>query len=69
MFMIRRSLNTGCTPGLAVSANRQILYALMVGAVMIGLSGCGQKGNLYLTDTSSETIAIGTEASDDPNDY
>ena len=67
--MIRRFSNTGCTPGLAVKANRQILYALMVSAVMIGLSGCGQKGNLYLTDTSSETIAIGTEAGDDPNDY
>ncbi len=65
MFTIRRSSNTGSS----VSANRQVLYALLVGTVMVGLSGCGQKGNLYLTDTSSETIAIGAEASDDPNDY
>ncbi len=65
MFTIRRSSNTGSSIG----ANRQALYVLLIGTVMVGLSGCGQKGDLYLTDTSSETIAIGAEASDDPNDY
>ncbi|MGO2386142.1 MAG: LPS translocon maturation chaperone LptM [Psychrobacter sp.] len=40
-----------------VRTSRQIVATLFIGsAVIVGLSGCGQKGDLYLADSSSQTI-------------
>ncbi|GAF51869.1 lipoprotein [Psychrobacter sp. JCM 18900] len=37
--------------------SRQAVATLFIGSVvMLGLSGCGQKGDLYLADSSSQTI-------------
>ncbi|MBO1531403.1 lipoprotein [Psychrobacter sp. F1192] len=68
MITTRRSSDTHSN-GLFFGIDRQMLYVLTIGSVMAGLAGCGQKGNLYLTDTSSEVVAIAEEVSDDPNDY
>lgn len=40
-----------------VRTSRQVVATLFIGsAVIVGLSGCGQKGDLYLADSSSQTI-------------
>lgn len=57
MFTIRRTSNFN-------SANLSVIakpsnYQLMVAALVIGtaaLAGCGQKGDLYLTESSSQTV-------------
>lgn len=55
MLTIRQSLKT--EQANAVSISRRVLSTFIMGSVvMLGLSGCGQKGNLYLADSSSQTI-------------
>ena len=64
MFTIRRSLNTKRIQNLSANSGRQAVWALMIGsAVMVGLSGCGQKGDLYLAEPSSQTVAGNAELS------
>lgn len=61
MFILHRSSNIRCTPKLSVSTNRQAVWSLLIGsAVMMALSGCGQKGELYLAQPSSQTITDST---------
>lgn len=58
MFTIRRSLDIRGTQNLSANSGRHAIWALMIGsAVMLGLSGCGQKGDLYLAEPSSQTVA------------
>ncbi len=64
MFIIRRSLNIRGTQNLSTDSVRHATWALMISktvivgsAVMLGLSGCGQKGDLYLAEPSSQTVA------------
>ncbi|OLF37607.1 MULTISPECIES: LPS translocon maturation chaperone LptM [unclassified Psychrobacter] len=58
MFTIRRSLDIRGTQNLSANSGRHAIWTLMIGsAVMLGLSGCGQKGDLYLAEPSSQTVA------------
>lgn len=64
MFTLYRFSNIGCTPKLSVSLSRQAVWSLLLGsAAMIALPGCGQKGELYLAEPSSQTV-IDSTASD-----
>lgn len=64
MFTIRRSLSTKRIQNLSAHSGRQAISTLMIGsAVMLGLSGCGQKGDLYIAEPSSQTVAGNTELS------
>lgn len=59
MFTIRHSLKTEHANTVRVS--RRVLSIVMMGSVvLLGLSGCGQKGALYLTDASGQTVLEGT---------
>ncbi|MEZ7501591.1 lipoprotein [Psychrobacter sp. Arc29] len=56
MSTIPRSSETGHI-ALWRLVSRRAITALVIGsAMMVGLSGCGQKGALYLADSSSQTI-------------
>ena len=58
MLTIRRVSNTECTSSVSINASRRAVSALIIGAaVMMGLAGCGQKGDLYLVDSSSSKAA------------
>lgn len=69
MFTTRNASTIKRQKHLFVNANRHAFYcqpivALIMGsAVMIGLTGCGQKGALYLADTSSQTVTNSSDAS------
>lgn len=44
-----------------VSGSRRAFYTFLIGStVMLGVSGCGQKGDLYLVDSSSQTVQEST---------
>ncbi len=58
MFILRRALNT---QSLSFNRSSHRVYSLIIaGTVMLGLTGCGQKGDLYLTEArgqnNSQTI-------------
>ena len=56
MFTIRHSTGQNGS-NLCVTSRRQIVYGILIGAAMLlGLSGCGQKGELYLVESDSQTI-------------
>lgn len=40
------------------------LSIVTISIVMLSVTGCGQKGNLYLVDASSKTVANSSEALD-----
>ncbi|KAA0913620.1 LPS translocon maturation chaperone LptM [Psychrobacter sp. ANT_WB68] len=66
MFTIRRTSNIN-DADLSVSASRPAIYKLIVATIVIGsavLTGCGQKGDLYLTDSSSQTVKDNAPALD-----
>ena len=68
MFTLRRFLNIEYSHQLSVSRHQNLIGMLIIGsAVMIGLTGCGQKGELYLAETnrqaSSQTM-VNQTASD-----
>ena len=45
-----------------VSGSRRACYTFLIGStVMLGLSGCGQKNDLYLVDSSSQTVQESTD--------
>lgn len=56
MSTTHRSANTGYITSSMLTSRRAIATLLMGSAVMIGLSGCGQKGALYLPESTSQTI-------------
>ncbi|MGO3665146.1 LPS translocon maturation chaperone LptM [Psychrobacter sp. AOP42-A1-21] len=57
MLTIRRVLNVKHTYRLSVNTSRRALSALIIATAIVGISGCGQKGDLYLVDnTSSNTV-------------
>lgn len=61
MFTIHRASNIKCTHQLFVNVRRHAVWALLIGsAVITGLSGCGQKGELYLAEPSSQTVTDST---------
>ncbi|NRD69756.1 lipoprotein [Psychrobacter okhotskensis] len=44
-----------------VGGSRRAFYTFLIGSsVMLGVSGCGQKGDLYLVDSSSQTVQEST---------
>ncbi|MBH0084921.1 lipoprotein [Psychrobacter sp. SCQQ22] len=58
MLTIRRVSNTECNSHLSINASCRAISALIIGsAVMFGLTGCGQKGDLYLADSNSSKAA------------
>ena len=58
MLTIRRVSNTECASSVSINASRRAVSALIIGAtVMMGLAGCGQKGDLYLADSNSSKAA------------
>ena len=62
MFTIRRFLDTKRIQNLSTNSGRHAIWTLMIGsAVMLGLSGCGQKGDLYIAAPSSQTVAGNAE--------
>jgi predicted small lipoprotein YifL len=56
MSTILRSLETGHIALWRLASRRAVATLVIGSVVMIGLSGCGQKGALYLADSSSQTI-------------
>ncbi len=55
MSITSRPSNTEHTSSLLTS--RRAIATLVIGsAVMVGVSGCGQKGDLYLAESSSQTV-------------
>ncbi|WP_201587742.1 LPS translocon maturation chaperone LptM [Psychrobacter jeotgali] len=65
MFILRRPLNTEFTHKLTVNRSSHRAGSLIImGVIMLGLTGCGQKGDLYLTEkpgqNSSQTIVTET---------
>jgi predicted small lipoprotein YifL len=65
MFTIHCAANIVGKNNLPAKTSRQAFYALIIGgAVMLGITGCGQKGALYLADTSSQTVTNSSEVLD-----
>lgn len=67
MFTISRTEKfTGANS--VVSVSRHVIYHLILGTTVIigsaALMGCGQKGGLYLVDSSSQTVESNTPALD-----
>ena len=58
----------------SISASRPAIYKLILTTLVLGsalLTGCGQKGDLYLTDSSSQTVkgnAPALDSSSHPQD-
>ncbi len=77
--------NSNRSPSSLISGSYRTICALIIAsAVLAGVTGCGQKSQLYLVDTSSQTVMNSSELSgstsnpqdaafdnisDDPNDY
>ncbi|MDX2373855.1 lipoprotein [Psychrobacter sp. PP-21] len=55
MSITSRPSNTEHTSYLLTS-RRAIATFIIGSAVMVGVSGCGQKGDLYLAESSSQTV-------------
>lgn len=53
MLTIRRASKTTSTN--VFYASRRVVSTLIISSVVIGLSGCGQKGDLYLANADSQT--------------
>ena len=81
MFTIRRTSKIKSADASAfsrnvpsVSASRPATYKLIAATLVVGsivLTGCGQKGDLYLTDSSSQTVkgnAPALDSSSHPQD-
>ena len=81
MFTIRRTPTIKSTDLSAfsrnvssISASRPAIYKLILTTLVLGsavLTGCGQKGDLYLTDSSSQTVkgnAPALDSSSHPQD-
>lgn len=55
-----------------ISTNRRAVSTLMISSiVMLGLSGCGQKGALYLTDADGQAVQTSSavlESTSNPQD-
>ena len=50
-------LSTSKYTAILASTSRRTMLSLLVGSVVVmGLTGCGQKGDLYLSESSSQTI-------------
>lgn len=63
MFTINRFSKTEHT-NVADLGRRVISTFIISGVIMMGLTGCGQKGNLYLADASSQTVQGATDSAD-----
>lgn len=61
MFTINRFSKTEHA-NVAGLGHRVISTFIISGVVMMGLTGCGQKGNLYLTDATSQTVQGATDS-------
>ena len=61
MLIIRRASTIGRTERSTTHVHRHAIHALIIGsAVMIGLVGCGQKGDLYIANTNSTAADDGS---------
>ncbi|MGP5178496.1 MULTISPECIES: LPS translocon maturation chaperone LptM [Psychrobacter] len=61
MFTINRFSKTEHA-NVAGLGHRVISTFIISGVVMMGLTGCGQKGNLYLTDASNQMVQGATDS-------
>ncbi|MEN6669804.1 lipoprotein [Psychrobacter sp. B38] len=63
MLTIQRASKLDCiTVANTSSASRRVVSTLLIsGAVMLGMTGCGQKGALYLEESNSQTGQSSTE--------
>lgn len=62
MSIIPRPSHIGYTAHPSTNAKRHASYGLIIGsAVLLSLSGCGQKGGLYLAESGSQTIVSSSE--------
>lgn len=61
MFTINRFSKTEYT-NIAGLGRCAISTFILSGVVVMGLTGCGQKGNLYLPDASSQTVQGTTDS-------
>ncbi|MGP4971597.1 LptM family lipoprotein [Psychrobacter aquimaris] len=61
MFTINRFSKTEHA-NVAGLGHRVISTFIISGVVMMGVTGCGQKGNLYLTDASNQTVQGATDS-------
>ncbi|MED6317536.1 MAG: lipoprotein [Pseudomonadota bacterium] len=56
MSTILRSSETGHIALWRLASRRAIINLVIGSAMMVGLSGCGQKGALYLPESTSQTV-------------
>lgn len=73
MLTIRRASKTKqINADHVISINRRAVSTLMISSiVMLGLSGCGQKGALYLTDADGQAVQTSSavlESTSNPQD-
>ncbi|WP_352336500.1 lipoprotein [Psychrobacter sp. 16-MNA-CIBAN-0192] len=57
-------VTTTATINPRIISSRTIGTLLLTGAFMTALTGCGQKGDLYLVDTNSQMVTNSSEALD-----
>lgn len=60
MTLAKSSISTRrkhCSSAATIVASRLISVFIINGAVMVGLTGCGQKGDLYLVDNDSQMVS------------
>lgn len=50
------------------SSGRFVCTLLLSATVMVGVTGCGQKGDLYLTDNDSQMVTSSSEMLDSTSD-
>ncbi|MDN5621265.1 MAG: lipoprotein [Psychrobacter sp.] len=56
MSTTHRSANTAYITSSMLTSRRAIITLVIGSAMMVGMSGCGQKGALYLLKSSSQTV-------------
>lgn len=62
MSIIPRPSHIGYTAHSSTNVKRRASYGWIIGsAVLLSLSGCGQKGGLYLAESGSQTIVNSSE--------
>lgn len=67
MTLAKSSKNTRqkyCSSAATIVASRLIGVSIISGAMMVGLTGCGQKGDLYLVNNDNQMVSSSSEAID-----
>lgn len=64
-MLIKHHFSKSKSANVLVSGSRRAGYAFLISSfMMLGLSACGQKGDLYLVDSSSQVVQESTDKLD-----